>query len=267
MDVQVVHLPPGGLMGRHAAPAQQLFAVVAGIGWVSGQDGDTRDIGAGYAAFWHAGEDHAAGTEGGLTAICIEGEFEVRAMRVTRDIVVRDYDPQWPSWFDTVCRRVWPVVRDVARRIDHVGSTSVPELAAKPIIDMDIVVASEDDVRPVIDRLAMIGYQWRGDLGISGREAFKLVQDEGLPPHQLYVVIDNNKAHLDHWLLRDLLREDAGARERYAALKRRNVELAKNDMDVYIAAKARFIAELLTRARAERGLPPASYWEPDIDTE
>jgi len=176
-----------------------------------------------------------------------------------------DYDPEWPHWFETVRRRVWPVVEDIALRIEHVGSTAVPGLAAKPIVDMDIVVASEDDVRPVIDRLAATGYRWRGDLGVVGREYFKAMKDEGLPPHTPYLVVENNKAHVDHWLLRDMLRGDPEARERYAALKRRNVVLANRDMDVYVAAKAKLVAELLTQARAARGLPPETYWQPDIE--
>jgi GrpB-like predicted nucleotidyltransferase (UPF0157 family)/mannose-6-phosphate isomerase-like protein (cupin superfamily) len=264
--VQVMHLPPDGLIGRHVTTVQQLFAVVAGTGWVSGQNGERRDIRPGYAALWAAGEDHEAYSEGGLTAICIEGEFEMSATSVTQDIVVNDYDPAWPGWFDTVCRHVWPAIADVAVRIDHVGSTAVPGLAAKPIIDMDIVVASDDDVTSVIERLATIGYRWRGDLGVVGREAFTAVCDEGLPPHHLYLVVENNKSHLDHWLLRELLRDDAEARDRYAALKRRNARLADKDMDVYIAAKATLVAELLTRARAERGLPPEIYWEPSLDS-
>jgi len=140
----------------------------------------------------------------------------------------------------------------------------VPGLAAKPIIDMDIVVASEPDVASVIERLATIGYRWRGDLGVPGREALKATRDHGLPPHNLYVVVDNTKAHLDHWLLRDLRRADAEARDRYAALKKRNPERADRHMDLYVAATPAFVAELLTRARAERGLPPATYWTPDV---
>jgi GrpB-like predicted nucleotidyltransferase (UPF0157 family) len=262
---QVVYLPANGLIGRHTTVSQQLLAVVAGQGWVSGRDGDRRGIRAGWAAFWEAGEDHAAGSDGGLTAISIEGKFEVRAVSVTVDIVVSDYDPHWLDWFETLRRRIWPAVSDVASRIDHVGSTSVPGMAAKPIIDLDVVVGSEEQVRPVIDRLATIGYEWRGDLGVPGREAFRPTSDEALPAHNLYLVVENNKAHLDHWLLRDLLRQDAGAREQYAALKRRNKELANHDMDVYVAAKARFVAGLLARARAERGLPPVTYWDPDVD--
>src|SRR5207249_11047827 len=99
---------------------------------------------------------------------------------------------------------------------------SVPGLAAKPIIDMDIVVASPQDVPPVVDRVAAVGYRWRGDQGVAGREAFTLAVDHGLPRHHLYLVVENNRAHLDHWLLRDLLRQDADARTRYARLKRRN---------------------------------------------
>jgi GrpB-like predicted nucleotidyltransferase (UPF0157 family) len=76
-------------------------------------------------------------------------------------------------------------------------------------------------------------------------------------------VVDGSKAHLDHVLLRDLLREDPDARNRYAVLKRANVTTAAGDIDVYVAAKASLVAELLTRARAERGYPPAEYWTPE----
>jgi GrpB-like predicted nucleotidyltransferase (UPF0157 family)/quercetin dioxygenase-like cupin family protein len=263
--VQVMHIPPGGSIGRHPASARQLFAVIDGDGWVSGGNGDGRDIAAGYGAVWSPGEEHEVRSPGGITAVCVEGEFELWALAVTADIVVSDYDPQWPQWFEMVCERVGPAVQDIAVRIDHVGSTSVPGLAAKPIIDLDIVVPTSDDVRRVIERLRTLGYRWRGDLGVQGREAFRRPADDGLPRHHLYVVVEDNKAHLDHWLLRDLLRQDADARDRYGALKKRNAELADHDIDVYVAAKASFVAELLTRARAERGLPPATYWTPETD--
>jgi GrpB-like predicted nucleotidyltransferase (UPF0157 family) len=182
---------------------------------------------------------------------------------VTKDIVVSDYDPEWPRRFEEVRAQVWPTIEDIALGIDHVGSTAVPGLAAKPIIDMDIMVASEKDLAPVIERLAGIGYRWQGDLGVVGREAFSPPGDTTLPPHHLYLVIKDDRAHLDHWLLRDLLRADATARESYSAFKRHNVEVAQGDMDVYVAAKAEFVAGLLRRARAERGLPPVTYWEPN----
>jgi GrpB-like predicted nucleotidyltransferase (UPF0157 family) len=265
--VQVVYIPPEGRIGRHPTAAAQMFAVLEGNGTVSGSDGSAREIGPKYAALWEPGEEHDAHSRDGMTAVCIEGEFEVWAMAVTRQIVVSDYDPQWPTWFETVCNYVWPAIEDIALRIDHVGSTSVPGLAAKPLIDMDIVVASPEDFREVAQRLAGIGYRRRGDLGVEGREAFTAINENdrpphNLPPHNLYLVVEDNKAHMDHWLLRDLLIGDADARQRYADLKRRNVELANDDMEVYVAGKASFVAELLTRARRERGLPPETYWNP-----
>lgn len=261
--VQVLYLPPQGLIGRHETVLRQLFAVVSGTGWVAGEDRARRDVSAGYAAVWEEGESHEAGTDTGLTAISIEGSFDVWALEVTKEIVVCDYDPAWPAWFAELHDRLWPALEDLAVRIDHVGSTSVPGLAAKPVIDMDIVVSSPEGIRPVIDRLTGLGYRWRGDLGVTGREAFAPPVGQELPAHHLYLVVEGNKAHLDHILLRDLLRRDPTAREAYAALKRRNVDIAQGDMDRYVAAKAGFVAGLLTRARQEQGLPPATYWVPD----
>src|SRR5436190_18008025 len=70
--VQVAYLPAGGLIGRHPAVSDQLFAVVSGSGWVSGDDGVQCEIRSGYAARWHAGEEHEASTDSGLTAIIIQ---------------------------------------------------------------------------------------------------------------------------------------------------------------------------------------------------
>jgi GrpB-like predicted nucleotidyltransferase (UPF0157 family) len=263
--VQVLHLGADGLIGRHEAASQQLVAAVAGSGWVSGGDGERRGLRTGYAALWDDGESHETGTESGMTLVCVEGDFTVEATRVTQDIVVVEHDPAWAGWFEHLYDLVWPAVEQVAIRIDHVGSTSVEGLAAKPVIDMDVVVASESEIQPAIDGLGKIGYRWRGDLGVEGRQAFSASKDRGLPRHHLYLVVENNKAHIDHWLLRDTLRADPEARRRYGDLKRRNVELARGDMDVYVAAKARFVAELLTKAREERGLPAAEYWDPDLD--
>lgn len=149
-----------------------LFAVVTGSGWVSGRGGERRQIRTGQAAVWEPGEEHDAGSADGLTAVFVEGSFEMKAVAVTRNIVVVDYNPQWPDWFEQTRAYIWRTVEKVALRIDHVGSTAVPGLAAKPIIDMDIVVADESKVRLVIDALRSIDYEWVGDVGVAGRQAF-----------------------------------------------------------------------------------------------
>ena len=253
--VQGMHLPAEGLIGRHPTAVQQLFGVVVGEADVSGTDGVFRSIGPGYAALWDVGEEHETRSTSGCTAICIEGAFEMWATAVTKEIVVADYDPAWPEWFAQLRDRIWPAVEAHAVRVDHVGSTAVPGLAAKPIIDMDVVVADESAVRPVIEALRPLGYRWRGDLGIEGRQAF-FQPESDLPSHHLYLVVDRNEAHLDHVLLRDLLIEDAEARERYGSLKRQNVELAAGDMDRYVALKHDLVQELLERARDRLATPP-----------
>jgi GrpB-like predicted nucleotidyltransferase (UPF0157 family) len=183
----------------------------------------------------------------------------------SKPILITAYDPAWPAYFNEIHGYVWPALDGLALRIDHVGSTAVVGLAAKPIIDMDIVVAGGDLITPTIERLAAIGYEWVGDLGVEGRQAFRLVPEKSLPEHHPYLVIENNRAHVDHWLLRDLLGEDAKARDRYAALKRENAAVAAGDLDVYTARKAAFVAELLRGARQQRRLPEVSYWVPNPD--
>ena len=253
--VQVMHLPADGLIGRHPTAIHQLFAVVGGEAEVSGTDGVFRTIGPGYAALWVPGEEHETRSAAGCTAICIEGTFEMWATAVTREIVVADYDPAWPASFAQLRDRIWPAIEAHAVRVDHVGSTAVPGLAAKPVIDMDVVVAGDSRVRPVIEALRPLGYQWRGDLGVEGRQALRYLSDD-LPDHHLYVVVEGNDAHLDHVLLRDLLREDADARERYGSLKRQNVDLAAGDMDRYVALKHDLVQELLSEARDRLATPP-----------
>ena len=80
--------------------------------------------------------------------------------------------------------------------VEHVGSTAVPGLAAKPIIDMDVVVAAPDNLSEAIERLATLGYVHRGNLGIDDREAFDSPQ--GLPAHHLYLCLGESAALANH---------------------------------------------------------------------
>jgi GrpB-like predicted nucleotidyltransferase (UPF0157 family) len=75
--------------------------------------------------------------------------------------MVSEYDPRWPEWFDRICARIWPADDGIAVRIEHIGSTAVPVLAAKPIIDSDIVVASEVSIGGDLIRLSGVGPQAR----------------------------------------------------------------------------------------------------------
>ena len=160
---------------------------------------------------------------------------------------VVDYDPRWPLWFAEIRARITPYLTDLPHHVEHVGSTAVPGLAAKPIIDLDVVVPSADLVPAAIAGLVAAGYQHQGDLGITGREAFTLPPDATYY-HHLYVVVEGNEAHQDHVLLRDHLRTDAADRERYAARKRELAHLLATDRAAYVDGKAALVQEMLKRS-------------------
>lgn len=92
--------------------------------------------------------------------------------------LVERYDPAWPSWFEELRQRFESVLSGRYCSLEHVGSTSVPGMTAKPIIDVDIVIDPRD-FGSTKERLAEIGYYHEGDLGIPGRDALDL-SDEGL---------------------------------------------------------------------------------------
>jgi GrpB-like predicted nucleotidyltransferase (UPF0157 family) len=178
---------------------------------------------------------------------------------------VVEANPEWPETFRAISSYLESFLSHAVLRIEHVGSTSVPGLAAKPIIDIDVVVDAEQFIQPTIALIESAGYAWVGDLGVAGREAFDAPPDTPLARHHLYLVVENNRAHCDHWLLRDALLEDHSTRDAYDQVKRENVERSGGDIDRYVALKARFVADVLAKARRERGMEPVAYWEPDLD--
>ena len=159
--------------------------------------------------------------------------------------VVVEYDPRWPTLFEALCGRVRPAVADIGAYIEHVGSTAVPGLAAKPVIDMDVVVSAVGDVTPAIQRLVAIGYTRQGDLGVLGREALDAPRDG--PYHHLYVVVEGNQAHCDHVDLRDYLRRHPDEARRYAVRKHEIAPLLETDRTAYVLAKSDLVEELLSR--------------------
>jgi GrpB-like predicted nucleotidyltransferase (UPF0157 family) len=158
-------------------------------------------------------------------------------------ILVCEYDPTWPDQFELIAARARIALGDIVLRIEHVGSTSVPGLAAKPIVDLDVVVLSQD-VFEAIRRLAKPGYVHEGDLGIAGREAFR--PPPGEPRHHLYVVPEASAELQRHVAFRDALRADPTLCAKYAALKKRLAALHRDNRDAYSEAKSAFIAEHLS---------------------
>jgi len=161
------------------------------------------------------------------------------------------YDPRRPAQFEAIRRAIEPALRGLDARVEHVGSTSVPGLAAKPIIDVDVVLARAQDIPDAIARLEGIGYRHAGDLGIAGREAFD-EPDDGLAPRHLYLVVDGTGPYLDHVDLRGRVRGHSGDAARYSTRKREIAHLLTVDIDAYVEAKAPIVQAILADARRER---------------
>ena len=160
-------------------------------------------------------------------------------------IEVVAYDERWPVWFGQLRERYEAALADVSYvSIEHVGSTSVPGLAAKPVIDVDIVV-DRDGVTAAIDALVAIGYESRGEMGIVDRWATRAPADS-IRTHT-YVVVVGSLALRNHLAVRDALRNDERLRDEYGALKLR-VAAETDDLDVYVPAKSAILHRILAAA-------------------
>jgi GrpB-like predicted nucleotidyltransferase (UPF0157 family) len=176
-------------------------------------------------------------------------------MQKRRQVEIVDYDPVWPLIFAELRQVIAPVLGDLALSIEHVGSTAVPDLAAKPIVDLDIVIPSREQLPEVILRLAKLGYEHEGDVGILGREAFARpssdVPRDGTGRewrrHHLYVCARDNAELARHLIFRDYLRAHPEQARAYAALKRQLARRYPYDVDAYCEAKTEFVEGILRR--------------------
>jgi GrpB-like predicted nucleotidyltransferase (UPF0157 family) len=162
-------------------------------------------------------------------------------------ITVVDYDPAWPAIFESLRERIASSLGPLARRIEHVGSTSVPGLAAKPIVDIDTVIRSLGDLPAVIERLEAIGYSHRGEIqgGPPGCEAFDRPADA--PVHHLFACTEDNDQLHKHLAFRDYLRTHPEARDEYVVLKRSLAVRFSHDRLGYTESKSEFILGILAR--------------------
>ena len=164
-------------------------------------------------------------------------------MRTVRVEVV-SYDPNWQSDFERIERELADALAELAVGIEHIGSTSVCGLSAKPCIDIDVIIRDYSVFPEVVSSLSEIGYVHEGDLGIQGREAFAYTGKEHLKKHHLYVCPRESAELNRHIKFRDYLRSNPDAVLRYSAIKEEAARLFPNDIDKYIEYKSPFIQEI-----------------------
>jgi len=160
--------------------------------------------------------------------------------------LVQPYDPAWPSHFQQVKAFLESGVGDPDCTIEHVGSTAIPGMMAKPVIDLDIVIG-QGTFPKVKERLEALGYAHRGDLGLPKREAFDLVDAEAkacLPEHHVYVCEQGVHELRKHLAFRDFMRQHPQWRARLNRLKRELCVKHNNDRQAYIDGKADMVEEI-----------------------
>jgi GrpB-like predicted nucleotidyltransferase (UPF0157 family) len=170
------------------------------------------------------------------------------------DIAIADPDPDWPLLYDEFAARIRQVLGWRAIQLEHVGSTSVPGLPAKPIIDIDLTVADPNREEDYVPALETIGYQlvirepwWYGHRALSAHE----------PGSNLHVFGFDSPELVRHRIFRDWLRGNPDERDRYAAVKRQSADDANANGEhvmQYNARKQQVLREIYHRAFAATGL-------------
>ena len=162
----------------------------------------------------------------------------------TRKVIVLPYDKAWESDFEAIKAEIGDVLGDLILCVEHVGSTSVEGMSAKPCIDIDVVIKDYSVFEAVVLRLETIGYIHEGDLGIKGREAFKYTSKPHLKNHHLYVCPQDSEELHRHITFRDFLKTHPDAVRKYSKVKEDAAALFYDDIDGYIRYKSPCIAEL-----------------------
>ncbi len=176
-------------------------------------------------------------------------------VRDFKKLKIVDHEPEWHTVFQDLKEIYLKHLDDLIVDVEHVGSTAIPGLCAKPCLDIDLVIEDYSDFQAVIDGLSDLGYRHQGDLGISGREAFKRI-DNKVPwdsteskkmDHHLYVCPKGSDELKRHIAFRDHLKENPELKEEYGKLKKRLVSKYRRDRQAYTEAKTKFIERVLEK--------------------
>jgi GrpB-like predicted nucleotidyltransferase (UPF0157 family) len=157
-----------------------------------------------------------------------------------------DYQPEWPSHFMTASAELFEALAHARPRIEHIGSTAVSGLCAKPVVDILLGVCDLADVESRIDALAALGYRYRPEYEAEIPQRRYFVRPEGvLPRIHVHAVLLDSSLWSEHIAFRDVLRSRPELAAEYGALKRALAARFANDKAAYTEAKAPFIANVL----------------------
>lgn len=172
---------------------------------------------------------------------------------MTEVTLVERYNPEWATWFLELHALLGRTLAGHFYAIEHVGSTAVPGMTARPIIDVDIVMR-EGQFERIKSYLAPLGYEYAGDQGVPGREVFKLTGPLAttLPRHHLYALEKDASELRRHLAFRDFLRAHSDWRDRLSEHKWDLAHRFDNDKDRYIDAETAMVQEIIALALSWR---------------
>jgi len=180
-----------------------------------------------------------------------------------RTISVVDYDSAWPALFDAESKLLHRTLGHAAHAIHHIGSTAVPGLAAKPIIDILLEVTALDALDALNQRMESIGYSAKGEFGIPGRRYFQKGGDDRT--HHLHAFARGDFNLARHLAFRDYLRGHPEVAREYGELKRAVAKTCENDIGRYCDGKDAFVKNIESIAIRENA-PNPTLQTPVSDT-
>ncbi len=170
---------------------------------------------------------------------------------VTRKIEVVPYNPEWTSLFAQEATRLRDLFADNLIAIHHIGSTAVPGMPAKPIVDILIEVKDIDRMDVLQHEMEQLGYLPKGEFGIPGRRFF-INGDEIHRTHHIHVFGNGHPRIADHLAFRDFLIAHPNEASTYAQLKQNLAKEFPDDIEGYMSGKHGFIKDIISRIEAEK---------------
>ena len=167
------------------------------------------------------------------------------------EVVITEYDPSWPEVFAGEAQAIRQALGNTLVAIEHVGSTAIPGLAAKPVIDILAAVTSLAAGTTAVPALEALGYDCRGENGIPGRLFFRKGLGEFKRTHHLHLVQAGHEQWTSMLTFRDYLRSHPGDAQRYEALKRALSVKYRDNRRAYTNGKAGFVQAILEKARQQ----------------
>jgi GrpB-like predicted nucleotidyltransferase (UPF0157 family) len=162
-------------------------------------------------------------------------------------IMIVNYDPQWPVRYEEERERIIAAMGDFIDDIQHIGSTAILGLSAKPIIDILVIVPSLEQVEQSVQPLEKLGYEYMGDSGIPGRHIF-IKREQGLRSFHLHMSKADQYTSMQALVFRDFLRQHPRDAQEYGELKKVLAEQYGADREGYTEGKTTFIEAMLVKA-------------------